>query len=364
MLTEITPLIRKLADQQDLTAEEARRALNLVSAEDQEGLYFFALLLGIAAKGPTADELYGFCLSLSDQSVKLSPKVDPAEITDISGTGGDRIKTFNIGTTASLVIAASGIYVAKQSTGPFTGMTGSADIFNEIGASVPFSEGDPRKVEECLEKVGIVPYYYPSFSRESFVGRIAVRNRMRESGLTFATPYHLVSWAFSPIEMKTRVYGVFSAKYLRALAQVFQKLGYERGLVVHGVDGIDEMSTIGPTKICEFAGGDIEEYTITPEEVGLERAKAEDIKAVSPERNVIDFLEILYGKERGPRRDIVLLNAAAALYVGDRAEDIREGVKMAESLIDEGKASQKVEDLVAFFEGQEKLERWKDTAGI
>lgn len=363
MLQEITPLLHKMSRGEDLTSEEARKALNMVAQEDTVGYYYLALTFGVMAKGPTADELYGFCQSFDDRAAKLNPNIRPEDITDLAGTGGAPLKTFNVSTTASFVVAGAGIYVAKQAFKSFTGVIGSRDIFQEFGVDVPLADGDPKAVEACLEQVGIAPYYYPSFTK-GFVNRVNFIRKMREIGLTYLTPYHLIAFAYSPLRMKARIYGVFSDKYLRPLAELFRKLGLERGMTIHAVDGLDEVSNIGPTKICEFRGDKFDEYTINPKDLGLRKAEYEDIKAISREQNIMDFLRILYGVERGPRRDIVLANAAASLYVMEKVKNLKDGVGLATSLIDNGKASDKLEALVASKGTLEKLEEWKNRVGI
>ena len=363
MLEELTPLLRKLSMGENLSSDEARRALNGVAREDDIGYHYLALTFGIMAKGPTAAELHGFCQSFDDRSAKLDVKVAPDQITDLSGTGGAPLKTFNISTSASFVVAGSGLYVAKQAFRSFTGLTGSLDVFAEFGIDIPVSGGDPKIVQETLEKVGICPYYYPAFT-QGFVNRVRFIQKMREIGITFLTPYHLTAFAYAPLRMTGRVYGVFSEKYQEVLARLLRKLGIERGMTVHGVGGLDEVSTIGTTKIWEFQGDEFKEYTISPPDLGLKQAEYEDIKAVSREQNIVDFLRVVYGAEQGPKRDIVLANAAASLYVTGRVKDLKDGVTEGASIVDDGKASGKLEELIAFRGSPEKLDEWKKKAGI
>jgi len=363
MLKEITPLIRKISNRENLSSEEVRNAFNILARKDIDGYYYLALTLGLMAKGPTVDELYGICQSFRDRSVKLRPNIDPKKITDLSGTGGDHLKTINVSTPASFIVAGADVYVAKQSFKSFTGLTGSIDIFQEFGINVPISSGDPKITEKCLKQVGIAPYYYPSFTK-GFVNRVNFIIKMREIGLTYLTPYHLVAFAYSPIEMEARIYGVFSDKYLVILAKLLRKLRFKRGMTFHGVDGLDEISNIGVTKICEFKDDKFSEYTIVPEELGIRKAKFEDIKAISKEKNIIDFLRILYGVEKGPKRDIVLINAGASLYITGKVKTLKEGVQLAKSILDERRASQKLETLVSFNGDLDKLKNWKEIAKI
>jgi anthranilate phosphoribosyltransferase len=363
MLDKATPLIRKVSQGESLTSEETRKALNIIGDEDTEGYYFLAFSLGIMAKGPTPEELYGFSLDLADRMPKLSVNIDPNNLTDISGSGGDKIKTFNIGTTSSFVISAAGIYVAKQAAPAFTGYSGSGDIFNEIGVDVPYSNGNPDIVKNSLERIGITAFYYPSFT-DRFDNRTKWRDKMRKIGLTYITPWHFVSFAPSPFEVGTRIYGVFTDKHLLTIAKLFQKLGYRRGMVVHGVDGLDEISNLGPTKICEFKGNEIQEYEVNPQDLGVKRAKAEEIAAVDRQTNILTFLRVVYGKEGGAKQDIVSINAGACLYITGKAKSLIDGVELAQKLIEDGDAASKLEELVRFHGNQEKLERWKKIAEI
>lgn len=364
MLSEIAPLLRKLTYGENLTAEETHRAFKVIGDEDTESYYYLALTFGLMAKGPTADELYGVCLDRADRVVKFSVDIDPAKITDISGGGGGKITTFNVSTAASIIIASSGIYVAKQAAPAVTGFTGSSDLLNEIGIDVPIRKGNPRKAEKCLEETGYLAYYYSAFSTERFKNFLKWRETIKRIGLGYLTPWHLVSFAYSLVDMKTRVYGLFSDKYLKILAKLFKKFKYKHALIVHGVDGLDEISNIGPTKICELKNSKISEYTLTPKDLDVRKAKPKDIEAVSREENIISFLRILYGEDNGPKRDLVAVNAGAGLYVSGKVKNLKEGTKSAIRLIAEGKASSKLEEVVAFFKNQKKLENWKKRAGI
>lgn len=362
-LTEVVPLLRKLTYGENLTSEETRRAFNIIGDEDAESYYYLALTFGLMAKSPTSDELYGVCLDRADRVPKISVDIDPVHITDISGGGGGKISTFNISTAASFVIAAGGVYVAKQAAPAVTGFSGSSDLLNEIGVNVPIKKGDPRKVKESLEKVGIAAYYYSAFNPERFRNFLKWRDTIKRIGLGYLTPWHLVSFVYSLIDMKTRVYGLFSDKYLKTLAELFQRFGYRKGMFVYGVDGLDEISNIGPTKICELKDGNISEYMVTPEELGVKRARAKDIEATSREENIKDFLRVLYGKDKGPKRDIVAINAGASFYVTGKVRNLKEGTELAIELINNGKASQKLEQIVIFFNNEEKLNNWKQRVG-
>lgn len=362
MLSDATPFIRKVSEGQNLTATETEKVLDIVIKGDTEGWFVWSLFLALHTKGETGDELLGFCRNYVKRLPKLNPKIDIDNITDTSGTGGDRLKTFNISTTASVVLAGAGITVAKQAFFAVTGLSGSAEIFGAFGVNI--MKIRVRQIEEALETIGVCPYLKEVIGKTAGLENLMVTKRMSDKGLKLVSPLHLVANIATPIKMKRRVYGCTWEKYLPVLAELLQKLEYTKGMVVHGLDGIDEVSNIGKTKIVEFTDKKIKTFTISPADLGIRKAKFDDIKAVSKERNIIDFLRVIYGKDKSPRRDIVLANTSASLYVMDKVENMAEGVIMAGKIIDEGLAFKKLEQLVKTLGDEEQLEIWKKKAGL
>jgi anthranilate phosphoribosyltransferase len=391
-LKEVAPLLEKLARGKDLSASEARRALNVIGDNDEitdrensDGLYALALIFGLMAKGPTADELRGLVESISDHSVFFDVPDLRDKLIDISGTGGDRIKTLNVGSIASFVMAAGGLFVGKQATRGYTGFTGSASAFQEIGLD-PFTFPQ-EKVVETLKDIGLVAVYTPAYSR-GFKNRIDFLTKLRTIGLLFPTPWHLISWVYSPFPLKYRIYGVFQESYVKTIAELFQKLGYERVLVVHGVDGLDELSNVGTTVMAELRDGQIFESKIEPEEVGLTRARIEDIQTLTPdeasryydkdisakereelnrigaERNQEQFFKVIYGLDRGAKRDLVALNAGAGFMITGTVSDLKEGVKKALAIMESGEPAKRLERLAERAGNKEKLKEWKSRIGI
>jgi len=348
MLQTVASTIRKLSERQDLSTEEIEEAFDICIREDRESYYFFTLTLALHTKGETSDELLGFCKSMK----KITPSVptegiDPKSTIDVSGTGGDLIKTFNVSTTVAFLVASGGVAVPKQAFFAVTGYTGSIELLQSFGIDVPTISRDPKRVVELLKKTNVVTYHLPLSLPEEYSGMTNwIRKRM-EIGLNYITPLHFTAFAYSPFPMEGRIYGIFDERYIRILAELFQKLGYKKGLTFHGVGGLDEISVIGPTKICEFTEEGIKEYTITPTDIGLHRAEVGDIKATSKEGNIKDFLKVLYAQATGPKRELVLANAAAAFYTVGKVKGLKEGVELSASLIDEGKASRKFEEYVA-----------------
>ena len=290
-------------------------------------------------------------------SASLEPEVDKNLIVDISGTGGDKLKTFNVGTTASLVISGAGLVAAKQSAPGYTGITGSRDIFEEVG--IPITSLTKKQIEIALEKIGFCPYHRTSFS-PGLKTQMQFLKKVREIGLTYRMLFHIAANVFSPLKMHYRVYGCFDEVWMPTLAKLFQRLGYKRGLIVFGKGGLDEISTIGDTKIIEFASTRTKSYTVTPEGLGLRRAKYKEIKTGNRNQNVLDFLRILKGKDKGAKRDLVLANAAAAFYVTGKVGSLRDGVKLGAQIIDSGAAWEKLSKTVGLVGDLKKLKNWEN----
>lgn len=383
MLSDIAPILRKIAYRTHLTAEESRSLLNVIGEHDiitdpyhSDGLYLVALTFGIMAKGPTSDELYGFLLSMSEHSLSLSCSVGPEDIIDVSGTGGDAIKTFSVGSAASVLLAAGGVYVPKQATRSYTGFCGSADVFREIGLD-PFSVSAEQAVA-CLEATRLTAFHTPSLS-PGLRNRVSFLSKLNNVGLFYPTLWHLLSWVYSPFKMEARLYGVFDPKFLRTIAELFLKLGYKRVMVVHGIGGLDEISNIGDTLVAEVQEDKITEWILSPEDCGITRANASDIEMLSPvememlqdrtcgaglkqalrdqarQRSLSTFFRVLYGEEHGAKRDLVLLNAGAGFYLSKRVSDLRSGVRLAASLIDNGSAVDLIRRVAVFSNATDQL---------
>jgi len=364
MLKDIAPIINKLSEGKNLTAEESEKAFDACLKEDKDGCFFTALNMGILAKGMTSDELLGFYKSKKKFLPKIEVNIDHHNITDNSGSGGDKLKTFNVSTTASFIISAAGITTAKQSFFAVTGVGGSGDLFAAFGIDVK-KTSNPITIRESIEKIGFAPYIVGFLPDPKTVpGYHALVRRLTEDGLAYITLYHVAVNLMSPFNMERRIYGVFNKKYSKILAELLQKLNYKKVLIVHGADGLDEISNIGDTEIVELNEGKISTYVVSPEDFGIAKANYDEIKAISKEQNVIDFLRILFNKEKGPKKDIVLMNAAATFYVMDKVKTFKEGVKLANKMIVEGKAAEKLEELVKLLGDSDKLNEWKIKAKL
>jgi anthranilate phosphoribosyltransferase len=375
-LEEAATALRRIAYGDTLSTEEIRHAMSIINEfdtitdpEHSDGLYFLGLTFGLMAKSPSAEELLGLVQHISENSVHLSTSVPPERLIDVSGTGGDKVKTYNVGTTASIIIAAAGGYVAKQATRGYTGFTGSADLYQTLGVD-PFRAGS-NDVVKCLERIGVTAFYTPAMS-VGFKNRVDFLTKLRNIGLTYPTPWHLISWVYSPFKMAARIYGVYDAKYMEAIAGLFAQLGYSRAMVVHGEIGLDEISSVGRTQIIEIDDGVMRSYTFSPEDVGMSQAHVAEISSLSEsdllalsddatsddtkadirrdarDRNIADFYRILYDREHGPKLDLALLNAGAGLYLCKLAEDMSSGVELARQAIESGATRKKLRELTEF----------------
>lgn len=360
MLSKHIPELSRIINRQDLTANEMQDFFLDILNEDDSGYWFVAFSAAAMTKKLNADELYGIVGALQKKAINISTSISPDKIIDISGSGGDSLKTFNVSTAAAFVIAGADVPVAKNCFKAITSLTGSSDLLEKVGVNMI---SNPAKISECLEKVGIVPLYFPNvFQKDVKVFQTTVQRI--KAGLKIPSPMHLVGNLVEPIKMTNRIYGIYDERYLQDLPKVLQKLNYKRALIVRGVDGIDEISTIGKTKVFELNRNKIEEYILSPKDFGIPIAKYEDIRQISDEQNVIDFLRVIYNKDKGAKRDIIIANAGASLYIVGKAKNYKDGAELARQIIEEGRASKKLEQLIEFDGFNEKLEQWKNKINI
>jgi len=355
-------LIAKVVDGEDLTIKESEKVFSSIFTYDHKGYYLTALISAIHAKGETVDELIGFCNTTKLLGEKINPKVPSDNITDLAGTGGGKIKTINVSTAASFIVAAVGVTVAKQAGYAITSPTGSGDIFRAYG--VDNLKLSKKQVEKTLEEVGICPYFISALSPKLKNRSDLSRKVFVENKLHIRSPFHLAAFAYSPTRLKKRIYGCYSEKYLEILAELFIKLGNERTLILHGVGGIPEASNVGKTIIIEQTQTRVKKYTVSPDDFNLKTSEINEIRTGGRVRNIIDFLRILYGKEIGAKRDIVLANASASLYVMGKVKDFTHGTKLAKEIIYKRLASKKLEELIQYLGDQTLYNNWKKKAGI
>ena len=325
----IKEAIVKIVNKEDLSYDEAYQVMNeIMSGETTptQNAAFLAALSTKSAKAETTDEIAGCAAAMRDHATKVETGMDVFEIV---GTGGDNAQSFNISTTSALVAAAGGMKVAKHGNRAASSKCGTADCLEELGVNI---QQDPDKCVELLKEAGMCFFFAQKYhSSMKYVG--AIRKE-----LGFRTVFNILGPLTNPGSPKMQLLGVYDEYLVQPLAQVLINLGVERGMVVYGQDKLDEISLSSPTTICEFKDGWMKNYVITPEDFGFERCKKEDLVGGTPEENAAITKAILSGEERGHKRNAVLLNAGASLYIGKKAETFSDGVKLAAELIDSKKA--------------------------
>jgi anthranilate phosphoribosyltransferase len=309
-----------------LTMREAEAVMGEIMSGQASPAQIAGLLTALRIKGETPDEIAGFAKTMRRFSLAVETGIHG--LVDTCGTGGDGAKTFNISTAASFVAAAAGVPVAKHGNRAVSSKSGSADVLSELGVIV---EQTPEYAVECLKQTGICFLFAPLY-HQAMKHAAAPR---RELG--FRTVFNILGPLTNPAGAKRQVIGTFSPDLPLKLASVLQILGSEHALIVHGRDGLDEISITGETYVAELKNGEISTYTITPERVGLSRHPLSSILGGTPYENAEIIRRVLQGERGGPR-DIVVFNAAASIYVAGKAETLEHGVYLAEQAIDSGKA--------------------------
>ncbi|MGN0612435.1 MAG: anthranilate phosphoribosyltransferase [Porcipelethomonas sp.] len=333
----IKEAIAKIVDKQDLTYDEAYAVISEIMGGETtptQNAAFLAALSTKSTKSETIDEITGCAAAMRDKAVKFPNDMDLLEIV---GTGGDGAKSFNISTTTALVCAAAGLKVAKHGNRAASSACGTADCLEALGVNINL---EPEKCRELLDKVGFCFFYAQKYHTSmKYVGPIR-----KELGIR--TVFNILGPLTNPATPKRQLLGVYDESLAEPLAKVLMKLGVRRGMAVYGMDKLDEISLSAPTKIAEFSDGWSKTYEITPEQFGFERCTKEDLRGGDPAENAEITKAVLNG-ERGHRRNAVLLNAGAALYIGDKAETMEEGIKLAGEAIDSGRAAKTLEELIA-----------------
>ncbi len=333
----IKEAIEKVVNKMDLTYDEAYTVMNeIMSGESTptQNAAFLASLSTKSAKAETTDEIAGCAAAMRDHATKVDTGMN---IFEIVGTGGDNAHSFNISTTSALVAAAGGMKVAKHGNRAASSKCGTADCLEALGVNI---QQDPEKCIELLNEVGMCFFFAQKYHTSmKYVG--AIRKE-----LGFRTVFNILGPLTNPGSPKMQLLGVYDEYLVQPLAQVLINLGVEKGMVVYGQDKLDEISLSSPTTVCEFKDGWYKTYVITPEQFGLERCQKSDLVGGTPEENAQITLNILKG-EKGHKRNAVLMNAGAALYIGGKAESMADGIKLAGEIIDSGKA---LETLNKFIE--------------
>ncbi|SDD63933.1 anthranilate phosphoribosyltransferase [Kordiimonas lacus] len=334
-MSDLRPILAKLADGETLTAEQSQDAFNIIMSGAADLAQMAAFIMALRLRGEQVDEIVGGARVLRSKATQIKA---PKGIVDTCGTGGDGLGTYNISTAAAIVTAAAGAPVAKHGNRSVSSKSGSADVLMSLGAELEISQ---EANEQSLVDNNFAFLFAPAHHK-------AMRHVAPARGsLQLRTIFNLLGPLANPAQAKRQILGVFDRKWLRPMAEVLQKLGSEHVWVVHGSDGLDEVTTTGPTYVAELKDGQITEFEVTPQSVGLEVSDIEDLKGGDADVNAKAIRELLAGNPSA-YRDIVLMNTGAALVVAGKAETLKEGVDLAASTINSGKAAEALQKWVAF----------------
>ena len=343
----IVEAIRKVVDRKDLTREEAFAVMDAIMSGQATDAQIASFLTALRMKGETVEELIGFARVMREKvsPVKTRHRVqaslsgtDREMLVDTCGTGGDATGTFNVSTATAFVVAGAGVPVAKHGNRSVSSLCGSADVVEALGVRLDLS---PERVGKCMDEVGIGFCYAPLLHKAMKYVMLA-RKEIR-----IRTVFNILGPLTNPAHALAQVIGVYDGKLTEVMAGVLKELGTVRAFVVHGEDGLDEISTTSESRISELRHNQVQTYTVRPEDFGLTRTRMAELQGGSAADNAEIIRHILKG-ERGPKRDIVVLNAGAAIAAGGKAEDIAAGVALAQRSIDSGAALDKLNGLVEF----------------
>jgi len=337
----IGEILRLLVEGRDLSEEQAAAAMDAVMSGEATAAQVAGFLIALRMKGETVAEITGCARTMRAHAVRIQPRRGP--LVDIVGTGGDGSNTFNISTAAALVAAGAGAVVAKHGNRAVSSRCGSADVLEALGVRIDLT---PEQVCGCIEETGIGFMFAPLYHRAM---KHAAGPR-KELGVR--TVFNILGPLTNPAGAESYVLGVYEKRLVPVLARVLHALGARRAFVVHGAPGMDELSVCGPTAVAAVTEAGVEEFTIVPEEVGLGRGEPATLAGGGPEENAQRIVAILQGREKGPARDAVALNAGAALVAGGVAATLSEGVERAVESIDSGAALRKLEELRRYTRGQ------------
>ena len=334
MSDKLKPLLAKVADGTTLSADEAEAAFDIIMSGQATDAQIGAFLMALRVRGETVDEITGAVRTMRAKALAVKA---PAGAIDVVGTGGDGSGTYNISTAAAIVVAACGVPVAKHGNKALSSKSGAADVLAALGVNL---DADLALVEKSISDAGIGFMMAPRHhSAMKYVGPARVEMGTR-------TLFNLLGPLSNPAGVKRQFTGVFAKDWVEPLAKVLGNLGCEAAWVVHGADGLDEMTTTGPSFVAQLKDGEITTFEVTPEDAGLAEAKPEDLKGGDAATNAEALKAVLNG-DPGPYRDVVVYNAAGALIVAGKAGDLKQGCALAAAAIDDGKAKETLEKMIA-----------------
>ncbi len=326
--------ISKLVNSENLTAEEAGDAMGMLLDGGATQAQIASYLTALRMKGETLEEIVGSAKILREKAEHIAPQIP--NYIDFVGTGGDGVNTFNISSTAAFLVAAAGVPVAKHGNRAISSRSGSADVLEALGVNIMI---EPEDVQRCVEKIGIGFMFARTFHKK--MGNVS----QARADMSIRSMFNLLGPLSNPSGASSQMIGVFSPAYTQIFAKAMLQMGIERALVMNGKDGMDEITTTDATTICEIRDNGILTYEITPEQFGFKRSTPEELRGGVAEENAKIAMEIFNGK-KGAKRDITVLNAGAAIYLGKGAASIVEGVKIANEVLDKGLALHKLNQLI------------------
>ena len=329
----IKEAIQLLAQGNNLSKQQAYECMNEIMAGEASQIQMASYLTALSLKGETIDEITGSAGGMREHCIKI---LNDEDVLEIVGTGGDHSNSFNISTTSSLVIAASGIKVAKHGNRAASSKCGAADVLEALGVKIDIS---PKQSADLLKQIDICFL----FAQNYHIAMKYVAPVRKELGIR--TVFNILGPLTNPAGASMQIMGVYDETLFEPIARVLNNLVVKRAMVFYGEDGLDEISLSSSTQICEIHDGHYTCYKITPEQFGFERCLKEELVGGTPQENAKITLDILKG-QKGPKRDAVLMNAGAAIYIGGKAQDLQEGIAIARQMIDEGKALKKLEDFI------------------
>lgn len=333
-MADLKGIVGKVTSGQTLSHEEAREAFDVIMSGEVSPVQISALLTALRMRGETVEEIAG---AVATMRAKMTQVEAPADAIDVVGTGGDASGTYNISTTAAFVVAGAGVPVAKHGNRALSSKCGAADALIALGVKVDLA---PEQISRCIKEAGIGFMFAPAHhAAMKHVGPVRAE-------LGFRTVFNLIGPLSNPASVKRYLLGVFAAEWIEPLANVLASLGAERAWVVHGNGGLDEISPAGPTEVAALDNGEVTTFSITPEEANLKTHPVDAIKGGDAEHNARALRDVLAGKP-GAYRDTVILNSAAALVVAGKADNLAQGAMLAALSIDEGKARERLDRLVA-----------------
>jgi len=331
---QLKDILLKLCAREDLTRSEARKAFEHIMSGEATDAQIGGLLVGLAAKGTTVEELAGAATVMREKALGIGCEVDGV-VLDTCGTGGDVRGTFNISTAAAIVAAAAGVKVVKHGNRSASGRSGSADVLEALGVQLELT---PQQLSRCLNEANMCF----AFARAHHPAMKFVAAARTSLGIP--TIFNLLGPLTNPARARHQLLGVFAPELTSRLATVLRELGSERAWVVHADDGLDELSTLGPTRVSELKDGEVSSFTVDPQEVGLPYARLSDLQIDTADESA-NAIRLMVQGAPGPIRDISVLNAAAALVVAAKAQDLREAILLAEDAIDSGRAEHTLDAL-------------------